>query len=381
MKKGLLLVVVMLATIAVKAQDIYVGGSLNVWRNSTGNTTSFKVAPEIGYNFNETWALGAELNYSHEYVKQVTANSVTVAPYIRWSYYQNDAVRLFLDGTAAIGFVKIKDGDTTKAGQIGLRPGIAVKLNDHFSFIAKYGFRDMYSGGFYPFDSFEEHWAYWSRYIFINRYMDAPKPVYSDLFQLVQEKDYFVLTTNVDHQFQKAGFDKHRLFYTQGDYGLWQCSKPCHQKTYDNEETIRMMVEAQGFNITEQGLTLPDGVSPAMTVPTKLVPHCPICGKPMSMNLRADETFVEDEGWHAAARRYEDFLRRHAGAHILYLELGVGGNTPVIIKYPFWRMTYQNPKAVYACVNLSEAYCPKEIQKRSICIDGDIGKALNSLQS
>lgn len=248
-------------------------------------------------------------------------------------------------------------------------------------FIAKNGFRDMYSGGFYPFDSFEEHWAYWSRYIFINRYMDAPKPVYSDLFQLVQEKDYFVLTTNVDHQFQKAGFDKHRLFYTQGDYGLWQCSKPCHQKTYDNEETIRMMVEAQGFNITEQGLTLPDGVSPAMTVPTKLVPHCPICGKPMSMNLRADETFVEDEGWHAAARRYEDFLRRHAGAHILYLELGVGGNTPVIIKYPFWRMTYQNPKAVYACVNLSEAYCPKEIQKRSICIDGDIGKALNSLQS
>ena len=232
-------------------------------------------------------------------------------------------------------------------------------------FIAKYGFRDMYSGGFYPFDSFEEHWAYWSRYIFINRYMDAPKPVYSDLFQLVQEKDYFVLTTNVDHQFQKAGFDKHRLFYTQGD----------------NEETIRMMVEAQGFNITEQGLTLPDGVSPAMTVPTKLVPHCPICGKPMSMNLRADETFVEDEGWHAAARRYEDFLRRHAGAHILYLELGVGGNTPVIIKYPFWRMTYQNPKAVYACVNLSEAYCPKEIQKRSICIDGDIGKALKSLQS
>ncbi len=140
MKKGLLLVVVMLATIAVKAQDIYVGGSLNVWRNSTGNTTSFKVAPEIGYNFNETWALGAELNYSHEYVKQVTANTVTVAPYIRWSYYQNDAVRLFLDGTAAIGFVKIKDGDTTKAGQIGLRPGIAVKLNDHFSFIAKYGF-------------------------------------------------------------------------------------------------------------------------------------------------------------------------------------------------------------------------------------------------
>ena len=232
-------------------------------------------------------------------------------------------------------------------------------------FITKYGFRDMYSGGFYPFDSLEEHWAYWSRYITINRYLDAPKPVYSDLFQLVQEKDYFVLTTNVDHQFQKAGFDKHRLFYTQGDYGLWQCSKPCHPKTYDNEVIVKKMLVEQKD----------------MKIPTELVPYCPVCGAPMSMNLRADNTFVEDDGWHAAARRYEDFLRRHEGEHILFLELGVGGNTPVIIKYPFWRMTYQNPKVVYACVNLSEAYCPKEIQKRSICIDGDIGYCLRELCS
>lgn len=232
-------------------------------------------------------------------------------------------------------------------------------------FITKYGFRDMYSGGFYPFDSLEEYWAYWSRYITINRYLDAPKPVYSDLFQLVQEKDYFVLTTNVDHQFQKAGFDKHRLFYTQGDYGLWQCSKPCHPKTYDNEVIVKKMLAEQKD----------------MKIPTELVPYCPVCGAPMSMNLRADNTFVEDDGWHAAARRYEDFLRRHEGEHILFLELGVGGNTPVIIKYPFWRMTYQNPKVVYACVNLSEAYCPKEIQKRSICIDGDIGYCLRELCS
>lgn len=233
------------------------------------------------------------------------------------------------------------------------------------NFIAKYGFRDMYSGGFYPFDSLEEHWAYWSRYIYINRYLDAPKPVYSDLFRLVQEKDYFVLTTNVDHQFQKAGFDRHRLFYTQGDYGLWQCSKPCHQKTYDNEATVKKMLAEQKD----------------MKIPTELVPYCPVCGAPMSMNLRADDTFVEDDGWHAAARRYEDFLRRHEGKHILFLELGVGGNTPVIIKYPFWRMTYQNPKAVYACVNLSEAYCPKEIQRRAICIDRDIGYCLRELCS
>lgn len=232
-------------------------------------------------------------------------------------------------------------------------------------FIAKYGCRDMYSGGFYPFGSLEEHWAYWSRYIYINRYLDAPKPVYSDLFQLVQEKDYFVLTTNVDHQFQKAGFDKRRLFYTQGDYGLWQCSKPCHKKTYDNEAIVKKMLAEQKD----------------MKIPTELVPYCPVCGAPMSMNLRADDTFVEDDGWHAAARRYEDFLRRHEGEHILFLELGVGGNTPVIIKYPFWRMTYRNPKAVYACVNLTEAYCPKEIQRRSICIDGDIGYCLRELCS
>ena len=231
-------------------------------------------------------------------------------------------------------------------------------------FISKYGFRDMYSGGFYPFDSLEEHWAYWSRYIYINRYLDAPEPVYSGLFQLVQEKDYFVLTTNVDHQFQKAGFDKHRLFYTQGDYGLWQCSKPCHQKTYDNEAIVKKMLAEQKD----------------MKIPTELVPYCPVCGAPMSMNLRADDTFVEDDGWHAASRRYKDFLRRHEREHILFLELGVGGNTPGIVKFSFWRMTAENPKAIYACVNLGEAYAPGEIANRSICIDGDIGEVLKKIK-
>ena len=232
-------------------------------------------------------------------------------------------------------------------------------------FISKYGFRDMYSGGFYPFETLEEHWAYWSRYIYINRYQDAPKDTYADLLALVQGKDYFVLTTNVDHCFQKAGFDKHRLFYTQGDYGLWQCSGPCHDKTYDNEAVIRKMVAEQKD----------------MRVPSELVPRCPVCGAPMSMNLRADATFVEDEGWHRAAERYQDFVRRHEGMRVLYLELGVGMNTPGIIKYPFWKMVYQNPKAAYACVNLSEAYCPAEIRKRSICIDEDIGKVLKKLRS
>ena len=216
----------------------------------------------------------------------------------------------------------------------------------------KYGFKDMYSGGFYPYRTLEEHWAYWSRYIYINRYMNAPKPVYEKLYELVRDKDYFVLTTNVDHCFQKAGFDKHRLFYTQGDYGLFQCSEPCHQETYDNEKVIREMVTAQGYKIVSDGaLFLPDGVSPKMAVPMELVPHCPKCGRPMSMNLRADGTFVEDEGWHIAAERYSDFLRRHRNLRVLFLELGVGMNTPGIVKYPFWQMTAENPAAVYACIN------------------------------
>lgn len=248
-------------------------------------------------------------------------------------------------------------------------------------FIEKYGFRDMYSGGFHPFDSLEEHWAYWSRYIYINRYMDPPKPVYHDLFELVQDKDYFVLTTNVDHCFQKAGFDKHRLFYTQGDYGLWQCSVPCHNETYDNEAAVRKMVAAQGFAFAKDGdLYVPDGIKRRMEVPSELIPYCPHCHKPMSMNLRADDTFVEDMGWHHAAEQYEEFLQSHRNQKVLFLELAVGYNTPGIIKYPFWRMTYQNPKAVYACVNLGEARAPGEIVNQSICIDGDIGEVLKELR-
>ncbi|MCB7317353.1 SIR2 family NAD-dependent protein deacylase [Lacrimispora sp. 210928-DFI.3.58] len=238
------------------------------------------------------------------------------------------------------------------------------RFEQHFSdFIEKYHIPDIYSGGFYPFDSLEEYWAWWSRHIYYNRYVDAPKPVYSSLLELVTDKDYFVLTTNVDHQFQKAGFDKHRLFYTQGDYGLWQCMKPCHQQTYDNEEAVRRMVAEQKH----------------MRVPKELIPHCPVCGKPMTMNLRTDNTFVEDEGWHRAAERYSEFLRRHDQLHVLFLELGVGSNTPGIVKFSFRRMTAENPKAVYACVNLGEACTLEEIAERSVCIDGDIGEVLKKI--
>lgn len=230
-------------------------------------------------------------------------------------------------------------------------------------FAEKYGIHDMYSGGFYPYASLEEYWAWWSRHIYYNRYVDAPKPIYRKLSERVKEKDYFVLTTNVDHCFQKEGFDKKRLFYTQGDYGLWQCSGPCHQKTYDNEKIVLQMLKEQKD----------------MRIPSELVPHCPVCGKPMTMNLRCDNTFVQEDGWYAAKDRYTDFLRRCAGKRVLYLELGVGANTPSIIKYPFWQMTMKNPQAVYVCINYGQAFAPGMIADRAICIDGDIGDILEQI--
>ncbi|MCM1322396.1 MAG: Sir2 silent information regulator family NAD-dependent deacetylase [Bacteroides sp.] len=230
-------------------------------------------------------------------------------------------------------------------------------------FNEKYGITDIYSGGFYPFETSEEYWAWWARHIFYNRYVDAPKSVYKKLFELVKDKDYFVLTTNVDHCFQKAGFDKQRLFYTQGDYGLLQCSVPCHKQTYDNEELVRRMVAEQKD----------------MRIPSALIPYCPKCGKPMTVNLRSDDTFVQDSGWDSACARYEKFIAEHKDAKMLLLELGVGMNTPVIIKYPFWRFANRNPKATYACINYGEASCPPQIEKRSVCINADIDAVLNRM--
>lgn len=238
------------------------------------------------------------------------------------------------------------------------------RFEKHFAdFRKKYGFSDMYSGGFYPYETLEEYWAWWSKQIYVNRYdIETGRP-YADLLNIVNGKDYYVLTTNVDHQFQLAGFDKKRLFYTQGDYGLWQCSEACHNKTYDNEEIVRQMVATQKN----------------LKIPSELIPKCPVCGAPMTMNLRCDNSFVQDEGWYAAASRYEDFIRRHKNLHILFLELGVGANTPAIIKYPFWQMTAQNSRATYACINYGEAIVPRELEKQTICINKKIEKVLFTL--
>ena len=238
------------------------------------------------------------------------------------------------------------------------------RFKKYFSdFGEKYGITDMYSGGFYPYQTLEEYWAWWSRQIYCNRYIDAPKPLYQKLLSLVKDKDCFVITTNVDHCFQKSGFDKQRLFYMQGDYGLFQCSEPCCQKTYDNEELVLKMVQLQKN----------------MKIPSELVPYCPNCGQPMTTNLRCDDSFVQDEGWYKAKNRYDDFIRRHEGLKTVFLELGVGNNTPIWIKYPFQKMTAQNPNASYVCVNLGCAYAPPEIKDQSVCIDSDILTVIDKL--
>lgn len=266
-----------------------------------------------------------------------------------------------------------KEIETADAVLIGAGAGMSASAGLTYSgerfyryfndFHEKYGINDIYSGGFYPYDTLEEYWAWWSRHVYYNRYDLAPGQPYVELLRLVKDKEYFVLTTNVDHQFQLAGFDKKRLFYTQGDYGLWQCSNACHNKTYDNENTIRKMVAEQKN----------------MRIPAGLIPKCPVCGAPMAMNLRSDSTFVQDQGWYEAAERYMRFLHRCKDLHVLLLELGVGANTPTIIKYPFWQMTADNSKAVYVCVNQGEAFVPSEIENRSVCISADIGAVLNDL--
>lgn len=264
--------------------------------------------------------------------------------------------------------------ESADAVLIGARAGLSAsagltysgeRFYKHFAdFHGRYGITDMYSGGFYPFQTLEEFWAWWSRHIYYNRYDQPLLTVYKNLLSLVQNKDYFVLTTNVDHCFQNAGFDKSRLFYTQGDYGLFQCSAACHNKTYDNEETVRKMVALQKD----------------MKVPAELVPHCPVCKKPMTTNLRCDDRFVQDCGWQAACARYESFVEKHKNKRLLLWELGVGGNTPTIIKYPFWQIVASNKQAIYACVNLGEAFAPKSLKNQSVCINADVGEVLRAIE-
>lgn len=238
------------------------------------------------------------------------------------------------------------------------------RFEDNFKdYIKKYGFTDMYSAGFYNFPTLEEYWAYFSLYVYINRFDIEENETYLNIYNIVKDKNYFVITTNVDGRFIDSKFEKDKIFAVQGDFALFQCSKPCRQETFYNEKYIREMIKYKK----------------EMKIPTELIPKCPYCGRNMSMNLRADDTFVQDKNWDEQKNRYEEFLKMSDNSKILFLELGVGFNTPSIIKYNFWRMTLNNKKSVYASINLGECYCASDIEERSICIDYDIAEVLKKL--
>lgn len=257
------------------------------------------------------------------------------------------------------------------------------KFEKYFEDFGKiYGFRDMYSGGFYPYKTSEEKWAFWSRYVFVNRYLESsPNKVYSALFDLVKNKDYFVITTNVDHQFQLVNFDKERLFYLQGDYGLFQCSVPCHNKTYDNRELILQMLKSQNFITIKKGkIEITDKTEWKTKIDSALIPKCPVCSREMEMNLRSDDRFVQDDGWYVHAQNYQNFVDKTRNKKLVLLEIGIGYNTPAIIKYPFEQMTYTNKNTHLIRINKDYAICPDDIARKTILFDEDILKILENLQ-
>lgn len=242
------------------------------------------------------------------------------------------------------------------------------RFTDNFAeFIKKYGghyMTDMYSAGFYPFPTEEAKWGYWSKHALINC-IDIPAlPFYKELYEIVKDKDYFVLTTNVDHQFYKAGFADERIFATQGDYSEIQCERACHQKVYNAEELFKKM----------------DASRKDCLIPTELVPHCPVCGGKMTMHLRCDNYFVEDEKWHESADRYADFLEQNKDKKVVLLELGVGFNTPVIIRFPFEKLVRERDKYSLIRLNMNEAVIPESFKKRAVGIGGDMAEAVNDIK-
>ncbi len=233
-------------------------------------------------------------------------------------------------------------------------------------FIEKYGSRymtDMYTAGFYPFPTQEAKWGYWSMHSMINRFLPPAMPLYRQLYEMVKEKDYFVLTTNVDHQFQKAGFAADRIFATQGDYGNIQCEKGCHPKIYDAEELFYQMHQARQDCL----------------VPSYMVPKCPVCGGNMTMHLRSDQYFVEDENWYKAAGKYKDFLKKLENKKSVLLELGVGFNTPTIIRFPFEKMVLENKALSLIRFNKDESFVPEDLGSRAVGIGGDMAQVISEL--
>lgn len=235
--------------------------------------------------------------------------------------------------------------------------------NNFKEFIEKYHFTDMYSAGFYDFDTEEEKWAYWSKHMYLNNIgMDATD-LYKNIFELVKNKNYFVITTNVDEQFYKSGFDKDKIFATQGSYRYIQCKNACHNKIYDATNIVKKMIE----NITD------------CKIPTKLVPKCPVCGGEMEVNLRKDAYFVQDDNWYKQDKKYGEFLDKTKNKRLLLLEFGVGFNTPGIIRFPFEQMTYQNENCILIRFNKDNCMTFLDIENRILKVEDHIKDIVSKL--
>ena len=231
-------------------------------------------------------------------------------------------------------------------------------------FIEKYNFPDLYSASFYDFNTQEEKWAFFAKMISLNRFNKEPLKLYQELCSLVKEKDYFIITTNVDGQFEKAGFEKEKVFETQGDYAYLQCEIACHNKLYYNYDLVN-----EWLKNTED-----------CKIPSSLVPKCPVCGGNMEMNLRKDANFVQDENWYKQDKRYGEFLDKSQDKNLLLLEIGVGFNTPGIIRFPFEQMVYNNVNTHLVRINKDYAFVSKEIEDKTILFDEDTNKIVEDLK-
>ena len=235
---------------------------------------------------------------------------------------------------------------------------------DFKEFIEKYHLDNLYSASFYEFKTQEEKWAFFAKMIKLNRYNEKTLKLYQELYEIVKNKEYFVLSTNVDGQFYNSGFDKDKVFEVQGDYSYLQCENACHNKLYNNKELVEKWLRN----------------TKNCKIPSDLVMKCPVCGGNMDMNLRKDANFVQDENWYRQSEKYEDFLSRSKGKNVVLLEIGVGFNTPGIIRFSFEQMTANIEKTTLIRINKDYPNPMLEIENKTISFDEDTNKIIEDLK-
>lgn len=229
--------------------------------------------------------------------------------------------------------------------------------------VKAYGMTDMYTSSFYDFDSEEERWSYWAKHINYSFIAPPPLKTYKELYELVKNKNYFVITTNVDGQFEKSGFDKTRVFEVQGSYGKMQCSVGCHNRVYDNTKLVKKMLECKDN----------------LKIDKELIPKCPVCGKNMEINIRKDSFFIEDDNWHYLNDNYEKFIKNNIDKKMILIELGVGFNTPGIIRYPFDQLAYKYDNVTLIRINNKYPEILLKSKGKSISIAEDCTEAIKML--